>query len=472
MSALLREWMREWMLVRRDRAAMTAYAIYALACAIALAVSVAGHRRDAALGDDLAREESARVAALRGAMATRAPGGGEAWADPTNPGAVGRGRAGTYAFLPERSLGVLRGADVTPRAVLVTTRAGALDASERDVTNARIESIGHFDLGLLFVVLFPLTIVLLGFDVVVRERETGTLRLLLVENGGVSRLFVLRSLCRAGPVIGLSLVTLIAAAMLTSPSIAGALLPLATAAAALLAYATFWIAVALVLSSWFEASAASGLAAIGVWIALVVFVPTALASAVDRYAPTPSRIERTSAVREATRVASQRGSELLARYYEDHPELVSAESGPPKEDLFARQVAVATQVAAARAPVEARYFEAVARQRRLARRSSLASPVVLVDRVLADLSGSNRERMDAFREEVDAFQTRFAAFFDERTLRGEPLTPAALDERPRFQFEEPSDDAAGALLALAVWTAAALLFAARWLPRASRLEPR
>ncbi|MBX3226976.1 MAG: ABC transporter permease subunit [Labilithrix sp.] len=462
MKALL----REWLLVRRDRAAIAAYAVFAVACAVALATSVASHRRDGELQADLAREEAARIASLRAEMTSRTGGAGEAWADPASPGAVGRGRAGTYAMLPERPLGVLRGVDVAPRAVLVTTRAGALDAGERDVVNARIESVGRFDLALLFVVLFPLTIVLLCFDVVARERETGTLRLLLVEGGRVGRLFVLRCVCRAGPVVLLALVTLAASVAITSGVDARAL---AVAATALVLYAVFWIAVTLALSSWFATSTANGLATIGTWIAFVVFAPTALAATVDRYAPTPSRIERTSAVREATRLASQQGSSLLARYYEDHPEL-APDGGPRKDDFFARQVAVAKQVAAARAPVEARYFQALSRQRALVRTFSLASPVVLADRVLADLSGASRERTDSFREQVDAFQAELAGFFDDKTLRGQRLSLTSLDERPRFHFREPKDDATTSLLALAAWTAAAMLLATRRAPHASSLE--
>lgn len=190
----------------------------------------------------------------------------------------------------------------------------------------------------------------------------------------------------------------------------------------------------------------------------------------DRYAPTPSRIERTSAVREATRIASQQGSSLLARYYEDHPELALAEGGPLKDDFFTRQVAIATRVAAARAPVEARYFEALTRQRSLVRTFSLASPVVLADCVLADLSGASRERTDAFREQSDVFQAEFAGFFDDRTLKGQRLTPASLDERARFHFRDSSDRATSSLLALAAWAAAALVLAARRMPLASSLE--
>jgi hypothetical protein len=126
-------------------------------------------------------------------------------------------------------------------------------------------------------------------------------------------------------------------------------------------------------------------------------------------------------------------------------------------------------VAAARAPVERRFFDALERRGALTRGMALASPASLLALALDEVAGSSDERMARFRREVDAFQTQFAAFFNEKTMRGERLSASSLAQRPTFRFEERRATA-WPLLALAAWTLAMIALASRRMHRAVDLD--
>ncbi|HEX5660491.1 MAG TPA: DUF3526 domain-containing protein, partial [Polyangiales bacterium] len=128
-------------------------------------------------------------------------------------------------------------------------------------------------------------------------------------------------------------------------------------------------------------------------------------------------------------------------------------------------------VAAARAPVEQKFFRALAHRQVLVTRLASASPVTLVAIALDELAGASDARVDRFRHEVDAFQRRFAAFFNAKTMHGERLTPGDLEARPRFAFEEHAASSWPTLV-LAIWTLALLAFAVHQLPRALALDER
>ncbi|WP_394825616.1 DUF3526 domain-containing protein [Pendulispora albinea] len=466
-AAILRA---EWLFVRRDRAAGVAYLLFAVVCAVALAQGVSSVLRASTFRAELEGEETARIAALHGDL-TSAPKPVEPWRDPRNAGSVGRNRAATYAFLPAEPLAALR--TTGAKVVSVSTLGGALDRSMNDIDNPRLAGIGSFDLAFVVVVLLPLFILALTFDVVTRDRESGALRLLLAQGTHAVRIYVRRALVRTLPLILIAVATLVlsAAAASASPSGFAAPVDLALAAFAIGVYALFWIGVAFAVQGLVRTSAAGGLAALAAWLVLVVIAPVALAALVDARVPIPSRIERTILVREATRRASLEGSGLLARYYEDHPELSHDGVRADPNDFYARQVAVSERVRAARAPVEARYRTALAEQRRLVGCLSAASPVVVLDRLLDDLAGTSRERSDAFVEQVTEFQSRFAAYFDTKVARREALTAESLAQRPTFTFRDVDvSDRLWTSCTLALWLAVALLAAFRGVTAAVHFE--
>ncbi len=460
-------WLPEWVLLSRDRAALLAYMAFAACAVIAVADSVTQHRRVAQLQRSLADEEAERIATLDAALAGPIGDDVRAWADPRNPGGVGRGKGATYAVLPSRPLDVLRTQAPALVAIEVSTGNGALDRPLADLTQPHIEGLGRFNLGFMLLILLPLVVLLLTYDVIARDRDTGVLRLLLAHAPRTRLRYAARAALRVLPAALIAYVAVLAAAAMAGGITARALPDLFVALGLVLLTATFWTAIALAAQAFFRSAMASGIASLGIWAALVVLAPTILAALTEAVAPIPSRIERTATSREALRRATLEVEGLLSRYLGDHPELSAG--GVAENDYYVRRVAIDQAIASARAPVERAFFDAVERRRSLVQRMALLSPTSLAVMTLDEIAGSADGRLDGFRRAVDAFQKRLAEFFDTKTVRGERLAAGTLSDRPAFRFEEPQRSFT-MLAVYALWTLGALLLAYRQLRRAVALE--
>jgi ABC-2 type transport system permease protein len=135
----------------------------------------------------------------------------------------------------------------------------------------------------------PLLLVLLGHGALAREREAGTLAMLLAQ--GVRRRVLLAGKALALlAVVGILLLPLAAGALL---AVAGGEEPLA-ALALLLAYALYgllWAALALLASALWRRRAAALAALVAVWIALTLVLPSLAVSAAAASAPMPGKLQ-------------------------------------------------------------------------------------------------------------------------------------------------------------------------------------
>jgi len=98
------------------------------------------------------------------------------------------------------------------------------------------------------------------------------------------------------------------------------------------------------------------------------------------------------------------------------------------------------------------------------------SPVSLLAISLDEIAGTSDERLGRFHREVDAFQTHFAAFFNDKTMRSERLSVVSLAQHPVFHFEEPAAIASPAFV-LAAWALVTFGLAILRFHRALDLEP-
>jgi ABC-2 type transport system permease protein len=90
------------------------------------------------------------------------------------------------------------------------------------------------------------------------------------------------------------------------------------------AYGAFWFALAVGVNALGKSSAANALALAGMWLGFVLVIPSLLNVVVKTIHPVPSRVDMIQAMRVASDDVTQQRSKLMAKYLEDHPELVGA----------------------------------------------------------------------------------------------------------------------------------------------------
>jgi len=381
------------------------------------------------------REEAARYETLREQIGSPGEGRGQGQGVPADQ--VGLALGARYAAMPPGPLAslVIGQSDLYPYYALVTTanRQSALAGDELENPTHLLS--GRFDLGFVVVVLYPLVILALTYNLLSGEKEQGTLVMVLSQPLDRRTLVLGKVLARGLVVMGLAAAISIGGYFLAGgPATREGISRLALWLTLVVSYGAFWFALALAVNALGKSSATNALALAGTWFLLVGVIP-ALASLFVRVAyPVPSRIELVQAVREASDRAKAEGPSLNARFLEAHPELTQ---GQAEANEFAIQsLAVQEASEAEVAEVLDRFESQLGHQQNLVDRFRFLSPAIAAFEALQDVAGTGAGRYTHFAAQVDAFHVRWRAFFRPRILASQPIRRDDLALIPEFAFQE------------------------------------
>jgi ABC-2 type transport system permease protein len=321
---------------------------------------------------------------------------------------------------------------------------------------------GRFDLVFVFVVLYPLIVLAMSYDLVSREREVGRLSLLLAQPGRPALTLMVRGLARAAPLLVVAILASAAGFLSAAPFTGddGWALRLLLWMLLVTTYGLFWFALGTLVSVCSHRSATSALVVLGLWLLFVVIVPSAYNLTVSSAFPLPSRSLHVAKSRDASRDAEAHSDKLLEGYLHDHPELGSDQTSDAMMSFLPRYLAVSETVEQALAPLHASFEQALSAQQRLARQLRYVSPALVLQSSLVDLAGTGPERHASFLENTRAFQQTWRDFFLPRAFAGKRLRAADLEQVPRFVMREEALEplalrTGSALLALLLMTALA-----------------
>jgi len=389
--------------------------------------------------------------------------------DPTRPYVLGRNAGQRSALLPVTPFQAtaIGQSDLIPAVVPVNLDGADPRGTQEEIENPLHLMSGPLDLAFVITYLLPLLGLALSFDLYSREREAGTLALVLSQPVRPGILMLGKALTRWGLLFAAA--TAFGFAALYAFSGAPPLDRFLLWAGAVGLYLAFWIGIACIVNARGGSSAANAVALAFVWLVLVVLLPAGLQLSATLLHPVPSRADLVVAEREASRTVSEQASAVLAQYYEDHPELFP-EGTVDVGDFQAQAFAVQSEVNRQVAPVRAGYQERLAGQRDLVRGLRWLSPAVLTYDILLQLAGTGDLRLQRFEGALGAFHDEWVAFFEPAIFRGDPMGSADLDRIPSWSFPEdqPSELRAGilpGLLWMSLLSALAATFTALSLSR-------
>jgi ABC-2 type transport system permease protein len=176
-------------------------------------------------------------------------------------------------------------------------------------------------------------------------------------------------------------------------------------------YGLFWFAVAAAVTALGKPSATNAMVLAGIWLVLVVLVPSVLSMTATTMFPVPSRVEMIQAMRVASDEANAEGSKLLARYYEDHPELATGDEQQAMNDFNMVRVAVNSEVERRVGPVLDRYARQLSAQQGIVTRARFLSPAILMQDALNDIAGTGTARHREFVKQVEVYHQRWRDYF-------------------------------------------------------------
>jgi ABC-2 type transport system permease protein len=399
-------------------------------------------------------EEAERYTRLQEEVDTLQRTGGKVspFRDPRSASNAGGRMAPRYAALPPGPLAALAigQSDLLPYYFKVSTDARENIIAATEIENPQRLLVGRFDLAFVLIYFYPILILALCYNMLSSEQEQGTLALALSQPVPLRTLATGKVALRAAVLVAVVVVATLAALLLggvdlTAP---GALARLVLWIAAVLGYGAVWFAIALYVASRGLGSAANATVLASVWLVLVVVLPAVFNLAAATFYPVPSRVEMVQAVRVASDDANAEGSKLLARYYDDHPELASGDAAQAMTDFNMVRVAVSDDVERRVRPVVEHYERQIAGQQALIDRLRFVSPAVLMQNALNDVAGTGVARHQAFMAQVDAYHRAWRRHFTPLILARTPV----LDYRslPTFSYAEEGTGTVGGRVALSL----------------------
>jgi ABC-2 type transport system permease protein len=434
----------EWRSLRADRTLWAIVPLFALIIGYGVynGVSWAGFQR--ATLASAAAEERDRYAQARREIVEIEKNGREIspFSDPRLP-SVASGRSGLrYARLPPAPLAALSvgQSDLYPYYFKVSRQSKQTFTANDEIENPTNLLAGRFDLAFVIVYLFPLLILALSYNLISAEREQGTLAMMMSQPVAL-RSFVAGKIGVRGAVvlllaIGFSLSGfLLGGVKLTAE---GAWWRLLWWIGIVAAYGAFWFALAVAVNAFGGSSATNALTLAGLWLVFALLVPSLLNVAVTSAYPAPSRVEMIQATRRASAEATAKGSQLLAKYFEDHPELTAGGKADPT-DFYTRSIATQEETERLVQPVIDHFDRQVIGRQSLVDRFRFVSPAVVTQAALNDIAGAGVARYRHFLALVDDFHQSWKSYFNPRVVQKAKLGAGDYDSFPVFAFrEEPS----------------------------------
>ncbi len=371
---------------------------------------------------------------------------------------------GYYAFKPKLALSALdQGLDPYLGISLFLEAHKQNTANYRPVEEATpVQRFGELTAAATLQGLIPLLILALTFNLVASEKDDGTLQMLLSNRVRLRKIVLGKVAARALIIFLSAIVFSLAGFALSGAGIdgVGAIPRLLLWVCAVTAYGAFWFALSVAINALGKSAATNALALAACYLAFVVVIPSLVNLGATTFYPVPSRIEFVNAMRAETQEANRKGSQLLGKYFEDHPELAKPQdtkspfSKTGEDDFAMLSMAKDELVARQMKPLLERFDAQLNHQHQLVNRFRYVSPAILMQSLLYNITGVGVERYQHFLRQVDEYHQSWRRYFSPRVFEKRALTSGDLAGMPQFQFAEES---VGAVIRRASWPGLAMV---------------
>ena len=304
--------------------------------------------------------------------------------------------------------------------------------------NPTVLALGRFDLTFVVVVIMPLLMIAVSFDVLGGERSRGTLRIAAAQAARLDR-FVWKRLMLRNGALWLTLIVIAAvAALVQAPDASriGRILRFAAWTGATATYALLWFGLVAAAVAWLKRSETVAASLVAGWAVLVLAVPALADAAGEALNPPPSRLAYLSQMREAQNVANREVDRLTQGFLLDHPELTVADESAPVP--FHRSAYLANlEVERRTAPVLAAFAHAYAQRRALRERVQYLSPAIVVQNALNSIAGADVDRYVRFAVHARVSLARLNELVGGAVVSGGRTSLAELDAFSCCDLAEP-----------------------------------
>ncbi|RXG13303.1 ABC-2 type transport system permease protein [Leeuwenhoekiella aestuarii] len=300
---------------------------------------------------------------------------------------------------------------------------------DTELTNPMTLLSGNLDLSFLFVVLIPLLIIALCFNLISSERESGVWAVVASQPYSLSRIIFLKFSVRFLAVLGLSVLLLTAALWLLGlpfDSDFGLVFLL------IVGYELFWFALVYVLTLLKKNSNYNAVTLLGIWLFLVVLLPALGNVLVNRFIPIPEAFSTTVTQREAYHEKwDMPRREAMEPFYGAYPQYRSY-SIP--EDAYSNGWYYAMQyVADQEAGKDSKLlFEKLENRQEVSRKLGYFIPSLLLQNTFNRIAETDLEDHLNYLEAVKNYHKAISEFFYPHLFKGNSIDEKDWDDFPEF----------------------------------------
>ncbi|MCH8486818.1 MAG: ABC transporter permease subunit [Candidatus Cyclonatronum sp.] len=330
--------------------------------------------------------------------------------DPSNPLVLSAFRgAGRYVYLEPEPLALIAvGAADILRYYGRVTLIMSSPLRDNALENPFHQYLGRFDFAFVMVWLVPLIIIALSYNMLSREKELGTMRLLhampvslkLIVTGKV----IFRFLLIAATTLGAGFLFLLLFGVLPDADV---LLLLSV----LLLYIAFWFGLSWLVNLAGKSSVFNAMSLTGLWILFLVVMPALFNLIAVSLHPVSSRAVWVNEQRSIEQQVESEREQLVLAFYEEHPLEVNEQDLPGYFEFWNNRLILAKTISERESELKQRLYAQRDAQEQLTRRLSLLSPPMQMNRFLENLSGNSDKRLRSLNERMERFSGEWNAFF-------------------------------------------------------------
>ncbi|MFM7358791.1 MAG: DUF3526 domain-containing protein [Sediminibacterium sp.] len=384
--------------------------------------------------NEIQEQEKADFKKYRGQIASAKPGqhfDGGHFGDPTNPFYFGNRMGAKYAVLPPAPLSIIASgqSDIYPYYFKVTlSKKQALYHSE-ELENPRVLFNGRFDVSFVVIFLLPLLIIAFTYSVYSSEKENGTLLLLMAQNYSVKKIIAYRFVTRYLLFVCFVSVCLLAGLLCFSAHSFDSFRNVVTVFGSIWLYAAFWFSVAYFINSLQKSSGFAASALTGIWLLLLLIIPTVISSLIDMVHPMPSKLDLITKTRNVSDSIAQ-NKNIINRFLEEHPEFKPANTDPNDKNPIRLRSRIEVETAMEKEVAD--YVATAAKREATVNRYRFFSPAIFLQQILNKSAGTDDDRYKKFDKAVVSYQQQFRNYFEPLVYRQEKFTVTHLDGVPNF----------------------------------------
>lgn len=298
-------------------------------------------------------------------------------------------------------------------------------------------AMGGFDLSKASILILPLLLIVLVFNILSAEKDGKRLGLMLAQGANIRHFFWSRLIVRSSIVTGVFLITSLFLLFFQSDTypIGSRLLSFLGWSSMVIIYAAFWVALIAVISSKNRSGQVNVTLLLLLWAGMCFVVPATLASLAETVYPTPSRLAYLAETREVENETELQETDVTNQFLMDHPETMINQTSQIPDYVRTAFLVTSTVDDATRPLLEEFETTAINREAMLAFLSYL-SPSIISHNLFNDISGSSSQRHRRYMSQVRQYKKSYAKLVGPYVVAGKRLPVSELINMPEFKYQE------------------------------------